>query len=327
MRLKVLFHDNCFDGACSAAVFTRFFKERLHPDAQISYEGLAHKAGGAPIDAQVFSGDENVIVDFRYSQDPRLTWWFDHHVSAFQQPGDEAHFRADDSGRKFHDGTRKSCTKYLADVLAERFDWRAEELSDLIDWAELIDGAQFTSPEQAVKLEEPALQLMTVLEANRDPGFIPRVIEALQHRPIAEVVAEPWVQAPLQPLLEKHQSNIAAVRRSAKLEKGVVHFDLADEGLDSINKFIAYLLFPDARYTLWVGRGEKRTKISIGTNPWRPELRKHDLSKLAEQYGGGGHPVVAAMSFGPNEVEKARGIAASLLTELQSAGDAPPRER
>ncbi len=77
MHLKVLFHDNCFDGACSAAVFTRFYRERIRPDVQVSYEGLAHKAGGSAIDPAVFTGDENAIVDFRYSQDPRLTWSLD----------------------------------------------------------------------------------------------------------------------------------------------------------------------------------------------------------------------------------------------------------
>ena len=106
MKVKVLYHDNCFDGAASAAVFSRFYLERVKPGAELSYQGLSHKAGGEGIDPAVFTGDENAIVDFRYSQDPRLTWWFDHHVSAFQQPGDEAHFRKDSSGKKFHDGAR-----------------------------------------------------------------------------------------------------------------------------------------------------------------------------------------------------------------------------
>ena len=33
-RVQVLFHDNCFDGAASAAVFTRFFRERIAPGAR-----------------------------------------------------------------------------------------------------------------------------------------------------------------------------------------------------------------------------------------------------------------------------------------------------
>jgi hypothetical protein len=179
MKCKVLYHDSCFDGAASAAVFSRFYREKIHPGAELSYQGLTHKAGGAPIDDSVFTGEENAIVDFRYSQSPKLTWWFDHHQSAFQQPGDEAHFRADASGHKFHDPTRKSCTRYLAEIAAERFGFDATPLAELIHWGEIIDGALFDSPQTAVELHDPALQIMTVLEANRDPSVSERTIQEM----------------------------------------------------------------------------------------------------------------------------------------------------
>ncbi len=318
MRMHVLFHDNCFDGAASAAVFSRFFLERIHPGAELSYQGLSHGAGGSAIPESVFQGDENAIVDFRYSQSARLTWWFDHHASGFQDAGDAAHFRADTSGRKFHDPRRKSCTKYLSDIAGERFGFDSGPLRELIDWAELIDGAQFPSPEMAVALREPALQLMTVLEANRDPTFIPQVIRLLQKVSLSEVAALPLVQKPFQPLLARHRAHVEVVRRKARLDKDVVFFDLADENLDGINKFIAYNLFPDARYVVWVGKSSQRTKVSIGSNPWRPELRRHDLSAIAQRYGGGGHSVVAAMSFRPEEVARARAAAAEILAELRA---------
>jgi hypothetical protein len=319
MRMKVLFHDNCFDGAASAAVFSRFYKERVNPGAELAYQGLAHKAGGSAIDEALLDGDENAIVDFRYSQSPKLTWWFDHHVSAFQMPGDEAHFRADTSGRKFHDGKRKSCTNFLADVAKEKFGFDPAPLKDLLYWAEIIDGALFESPTMAVELKEPALQLMMVLEANKEAGFVPWVIGQMQTRTLAQIVAEPRVQAFLGPLLERHQKAIEIVRRKATFERGVVFFDVADDGLDAINKFISYYLYPEAPYTVWVGRGTSRSKVSIGSNPWRPELRQHDLSKIAERYGGGGHPVVAAMSFKPDELEKARSAAKEILAELRTS--------
>ncbi|WP_309891256.1 hypothetical protein [Archangium sp.] len=316
MNVQVLFHDNCFDGAASAAVFTRFYRERVRPDATFTYRGLSHQAGGAAIDPTVFTGDENVIVDFRYSQDARLTWWFDHHVSAFQQPGDEAHFRADASGRKFHDAHRKSCTCYLADVARERFGWDASPLAELLHWAELIDGALFPNPEMAVALEEPALRIMTVLEANKDPALIPQVIERLQRESLASIAASPLIAAPLAPLLERHQRHIELVRAKARYDKGVVSFDLADEGVDSLNKFIAYALYPEARYTLWVGQGPTRAKVSLGSNPWRPQERRHDLAAIASRYGGGGHPVVSAISFKAGELARARSTFLEILSEL-----------
>ncbi|HEX8537194.1 MAG TPA: hypothetical protein VF664_06995 [Cystobacter sp.] len=318
MNVQVLFHDNCFDGAASAAVFSRFYRERIRADARFSYRGLSHQAGGAAIDPAVFTGEENVIVDFRYSQDARLTWWFDHHVSAFQQPGDEAHFRADTGGRKFHDAHRKSCTVYLADVARERFGWDPSPLKDLLHWAELIDGAQFPTPQMAVALEEPALRIMTVLEATKDAALIPQVVERMQTESLASIAASPLIAGPLAPLLERHQQNIELVRARARYERGVVSFDLADDGVDSLNKFIAYALYPEARYTLWVGQGPSRAKVSLGSNPWRPEARTHDLAAIASRYGGGGHPVVSAISFKPTELPSARAAFQEILSELSA---------
>jgi nanoRNase/pAp phosphatase (c-di-AMP/oligoRNAs hydrolase) len=317
MKMKILFHDSCFDGAASAAVFSRFFLERIKPDAELIYQGLSHTAGGHAIDEALFTGDENAIVDFRYSQSPKLTWWFDHHRSAFQQPGDEEHFRHDTSGRKFHDPARKSCTKFMAEVAQQRFGFDPRPLSELIEWAEIVDGAQFASPTVAVDLVEPALQIMTVLESNRDPQFIPRVIGEMQKMSLAKLAAEPHIRGPFERLRAKHLQSIELVRGKARLENGVVFFDVADEELDSINKFISYYLYPQAQYTVWVGRGAQRTKVSIGSNPWKQEGRRHDLARIAERYGGGGHPVVAAISFRHDELAKARKAAAEIADELR----------
>ena len=318
MRMKVLFHDSCFDGAASAAVFTRFYREQIQPKAEFSYQGLSHKGGGEEIDRSLFDGDENAIVDFRYSQSPKLTWWFDHHQSAFQMPGDEPSFRADTSGKKFHDPKRKSCTKFLADIAKDKFKFDPEPLRDLIDWAELIDGAQFTSPRQAVRLEEPALKLMMVFEANKDPTLIPKVIGEMQHESLKNIIELPYVKEKLEPLFARHQKNIELVNSRAKLEGDVVFYDVADQPLDAINKFIPYELYPDARYSLNVSRGMQRVKISLGSNPWKPELRKHDLSKIAEKYGGGGHPVVAAISLKADDLVRARQVAQEILATLRS---------
>jgi hypothetical protein len=315
-RIKVLFHNNCFDGAASGAVFTRFYRERIDREAQFAYAGIAHKANSGPIDEALLDGDENAVVDFRYTQSPRLTWWFDHHQSAFQIDGDESHFRSDESGRKFYDPTAKSCTKFLVKVAQERFGFDAKPLADLVYWADLIDGAQFPNAAMAVRLEEPALKLMMVIEATSDPAFIPRIIGEMTTRPLGEIVAHPDVARQLDPLFRRHTQNIEAVKRKAKLEGQVVTYDLADEGIDNLNKFIAYDLFPGARYTVGVTRSASRAKVSVGSNPWGPP-RTHDLAKICERYGGGGHPVVAAISFPPGDLDKARTAAAEIAAELR----------
>src|SRR4029077_2961250 len=126
MRLRILYHDHCFDGAASAAYFSRFIEGKFHPEAEFAFTGLAHKASQL-FEPGLFDGDENAIVDFKYSTDPRLTWWFDHHQSAFLGPEDAEHFRQDTSGRKIYDPNFRSCTKYIATVARERFGFEAPD--------------------------------------------------------------------------------------------------------------------------------------------------------------------------------------------------------
>ena len=70
MLTRVLYHDHCFDGAASAAYFSRFIAGAVHPDAEFRYTGMAHKASQL-FDPSLFDGDENAIVDFKYSSDPQ----------------------------------------------------------------------------------------------------------------------------------------------------------------------------------------------------------------------------------------------------------------
>jgi hypothetical protein len=126
------------------------------------------------------------------------------------------------------------------------------------------------------------------------------------------------VTRPLGPILEKHQHNIAAIRERARVDRGVVAFDLIDAGIDAHNKFIAYMLHPECRYTVGLTRSATRVKISVGSNPWSPEPRRHNIAAICERYGGGGHPVVGAISLSADAVEKARRIAADIVAELQA---------
>lgn len=317
MRLRVLYHGNCFDGCSSAGVFTRFYRERIAKGpVEVVYRPMEHKGDPQPFVAECFDGDENACVDFRYSQDPRLTWWFDHHASAFQLPGDEDHFRADATGRKFYDPAAKSCTKFLADTVADKFGFDPTPLADLIRWAEIIDGALFPNARMAVELKEPALRLMTFIENNREPALAERFIGDLVSRPLEEIAADPYVTKALEPLLTEHEKNIERMRGVAKLEDGVVFFDLTEKEAGPLNKFISYYLFPEARYAVGVSLGS-RAKISVGSNPWSKHPRTHEINKICERYGGGGHPVVGGISLPRNEVERAREIARDVVRELQ----------
>jgi hypothetical protein len=319
MRLRILHHGSCFDGASSAGVFARFFRECVaQGPVDVVFTPMDHKEAGPAIPPESLDGDVNACVDFRYTSDARLHWWCDHHVSTFQSTADEAHFRADRSGQKFYDPSAKSCTRFLARTLAEKFGFDISSLQELLHWAEIIDGALFESAAQAVELREPALRLMTWIEANRDRALSERFIADVSSKPLDEIAASPYVAEPLVGLLERHRKNVEAIRRLARLEQGVVVTDLSQEPITSVNKFVVYYLYPEARYAVTVLSPGKRMKVSVGSNPWPPAPRTHDIAKLCERYGGGGHPAVGAISLPKGEVERARQIAAELVTILKS---------
>ena len=251
-------------------------------------------------------------MDFKYSSSPRVTWWFDHHQSAFLSAADAAHFRSDRSGHKFYDPEYKSCTKLLADITKTKFGFNIQPLSELIHWGDVI------YPESAVALTEPATQLALVIEAAPESGLVPRLIPELAERPLADVVKLPIIAKHLGVLLERHKRSIELLRQRAQALDAVVFFDVSDLDLEGYNKFIPYLLFPHCRYSVGISASPTRAKISIGSNPWNPDSVEKNLASLAERFGGGGHPRVAAISLDPSQIERARTVAHEIVEELRN---------
>ena len=87
--------------------------------------------------------------------------------------------------------------------------------------------------------------------------------------------------------------------------------------LEGYNKFIPYLLHPVCVYSVGVSASAVRAKVSLGTNPWNQASADQNLASLAEEYGGGGHPRVAAISFDPGELARAREVARGLAERLR----------
>ena len=318
MKVRVFFHDKCFDGACSAAIFSRFYRDRIRKDVTFQFSGLVHRAGALFDEAQ-FDGDENAIVDFKYSRSDKITWWFDHHLSAFLTPEDAAHFKAYKGKQKFYDPDFKSCSKFIATITQEKFGFDPKPLADVIHWADVVDGAQFADPRMAVEMREPAMKLTMVIEATQDAKFVPRLIPLLASKPLAEVLREPFVAELLPPLLERHQKSIALLRQRAECKDGTVFFDITDQPLEGYNKFVPYYLHPDCVYSVGLSKSSFRVKVSVGSNPWTKAENMVNLAQICERYGGGGHARVGAISFEPGQGERARQAAQEIVTELRAS--------
>jgi hypothetical protein len=107
------------------------------------------------------------------------------------------------------------------------------------------------------------------------------------------------------------------MRQRTEVHGGVVYFDLSDLDIEGYNKFIPYMLYPQARYSVSVLATPTRAKVSLGSNPWNPSAAEDNLASVAEQYGGGGHPRVAAISLEPYDIDRARQVAKEIAEKLR----------
>ncbi|HEY7353466.1 MAG TPA: phosphoesterase [Terriglobales bacterium] len=318
MKVKVFYHDRCFDGASSAALFSRFYADRIRSDVEFIYSGLLHRAGSL-FNEDDFDGDENAIVDFKYSSSPKITWWFDHHQSAFLSPEDADHFEQDQSNRKFYDPDFKSCTSFIATIAEQRFGFNPSEVAELVQWTDVIDGALYADAKTAVEMKAPAMQLTMVIESTQERGFIPRLIPLLATMPLAEVLRAPFVAPVLPPLLERHQKSIKVLQERIESRDGTLYFDITDKDLEGYNKFVPYYLHPESIYSVGLSKSSFRVKVSVGSNPWAPSPPRVNLAKVCERYGGGGHARVGAISFDVGQHAEASRAAREIVDELRTS--------
>jgi hypothetical protein len=325
MDCRIFYHDKCFDGACSASLFTRFHRECVKTADTFSYHGLVHRAG-ALFDEEDFIDGENAIVDFKYSASPKVTWWFDHHQSAFLTPGDQKNFedgQADGSQRmrKFFNPNYASCTGLIADIGRVDFGFDTTPMLELIQWADIVDGAKYKSAKAAVEMAEPAMKLTMVIESSSDNHLVPRLIPLLTEMSLQHVLDQDFVQGLLGPLMDRHWAALELIRSRATLDKGVITFDITDQPTEGYNKFIPYYLHPEATYNVGLSKSSFRTKVSVGTNPWTPHAPSKlvNLAAICERYGGGGHARVGAISFPPDREDEARKATAEIVAELRAA--------
>ena len=319
-QVVVATHGHCFDGLCSAVMFTRLMRH-LHPGEELgfTYRAMGYGPGQNGVDPAVLTGEDNAILDFRFSTSQKLSWYFDHHVSAFPSKEDREAFEARASAPKttfFHDGAYGSCTKLIADIGKAKFGLDVSDASELVRWADMIDRAAFPSAEMAVARTEPVLQLMTVVENDGNDAFLAKMVPRLLAEPLEKVAEGDDIKAAYAPLAAQNQAFVDLVKQHAEVKGPVVLVDLSSAVVEVAAKFVTYALWPESAWSVVLSRSSSKCKISIGYNPWSPLPRKHNVAQICERHGGGGHPVVGAISLPAGDVERAKKLVREIAEEL-----------
>jgi hypothetical protein len=318
-------HGHCFDGMASAALFTRLSRA-LQPDVAqaFRYKSCGYGPGMQQIPEAWLDGQENAILDFRYTPSKKLSWYFDHHVTGFASDAERDRVLAqrpegDPPRPQVHyDGAYTSCAKLIADVARDRFAVDLSEHAELVGWADRIDSARFASAEEAASRDEPVMQLASVIEHHADGPFLNTFVPKLLDRSVSDLAKSPEIQRLWAPLGAAREAFTKRVERAAEVRGRVIFVDLTDAPLDVAAKFVTYSLHPECVYSVTLSRNKQHYKLSVGYNPWSGVPRTHDIASICRRYDGGGHPAVGACSFPLSQHDKAREVALTIVAELQT---------
>ncbi|HEX2731643.1 MAG TPA: hypothetical protein VHM70_08565 [Polyangiaceae bacterium] len=319
MKVVIAAHGHCFDGLCSAALFTRLLQRLESRQLSLQYRACGYAPGQPTPDEASLVGEQNAILDYRYTPSARVNWYFDHHRTAFKSSADREFFEQQRAlgARYYYDADCSSCTKLIHQVAAREL---GVELGceQLLEWADRVDSAAFATPEAAVSFSSPIKRLVSVVENHADDAFFARWIPELLARPLEEVASDKAISQLYTPIGERHDQFVEAVQSKAEQRGRVVYVDLTDKPFKLIGKFITYALFPQSVYSVMVVRVKNGFRISVGYNPWCGQSSALDISSICARYGGGGHSVVGGVSLPEGERSRAQMIATTIAQELDA---------
>jgi hypothetical protein len=310
---SLYFHSPCFDGIVSAVVVSDFLEssqgwsfERFSPvDYDYRLDWLTAELH-RPC----------AVVDFLYH--PQATFWADHHSTTFVTPEAKKDFeqRTDCRWLYFNDRLG-SCALLLWDRLADSFGYRNPKYAEMVLWADKIDSARYTSVEEAILGQAPALRIRASMSLKKDATYFERLVKALRAATLDEVALQPDVNRDAEEVQARVRAGLQRFGPVARLDdNGIVVFDVDSEDA-LISRYAPYYFFPQARYSVGIVRSEGRAKITAMRNPWR-EFPSLPLGKIFEKFGGGGHQRVGSLLLDGDRISTARAVLDQIVTEIHS---------
>lgn len=309
----VAYHGHCFDGAISAAVLTEAVHRELGQDATCAYLPRAY-VDPRPLPAHGFSA--SAVVDFRWTPDPALAWWFDHHETSFSDGPDGYAQRAEYEIRKGERPGRFACdpsAPSCAGLIARALGVAGPQWEELVHWADLCDTASYESADQALDTDLPALRVRLYLKHAR-PGEQSSVIAALRAEGLGGCAREIAATERFAAMRRRQLQADSDAEKACELRGSVAFADGAG-GRHGFSRYAPYRRFPEALFSVQTWSGPEKFGVSLGANPWaRGKAPGIDLSAVASRHGGGGHRDAAGLS--KDTLVECRAAALACLQEI-----------
>lgn len=307
------YHYPCFDGLVSAAMAWDFLEHRA--SWQIEHAEAVNYDVARTWTAQRLR-ERSAVVDFLYH--PQATFWADHHPTTFVDGEFSAVARTD--RMLLYDSASPSCASLLWHRFGETLS-DPRRFADMAGWADRIDAARYESVHEALFGDEPALTINTSLLHDADSSYGAFVLAALRARSLVEVANAAPVRSRAEQVWARTQRGLELVRTASVLRPGsIATFSVAPDRDAVVNRYSAYAVYPDARYSVALVRENGRSKITAMRNPWRDFESVH-LGGIFRSYGGGGHQRVASVLVPQGDTNPTR-MAERIIDEIRLADEA-----
>jgi len=177
-------------------------------------------------------------------------------------------------------------------------------LADLIPWADMVDSANYESPEQAVLMREPPLQLaVAVSQIFEDFEFKRKLLVQIIDTPVEELIQDPIVKDTYRRYAWKQEKSIDYLTENLVVysENDVLVGICSFVGYRFSSRYAAFLVNPEIDYLIYIRKippwDEPEVSLTVAYNPWKEPIIRLDLNKVIQEVipkDSGGHERVAA---------------------------------
>jgi hypothetical protein len=307
------FHYPCFDGLVSGVLAWEFLEK--HKNWNIREF--------CPVDYKMrdtwLASDLKMpcaIVDFLYH--PRAEFWADHHQTSILNKKAETDFqRRRDKACLLFDDRARSCAsllfRHLGAFLSDK-----PHFKEMISWAAKIDSATYSTVEEAILGDAPALQINRTLSLKDESGseYALFLLRELQTHNLSYVASLDEVKRREEQARRSILNGLKRVKARLRIEPGdVAVFDASQNEDQMISRYAPYYFAPKARYSITVVRSSDDIRITAMRNPWR-KFRSIPLGRSFAKFGGGGHQRVGAVRLPVDQRKCVHDVVKSLLSQM-----------
>ena len=330
MSYRIITHQNCLDGFCSAFIFKRYFYKtlgfKLNSKEMQSLPVILIRP--EDVDMQNFAFQpSDIVLDLPKPKSP-VFFWCDHHST--QKP--PTPLPKNYPNNYFWEQT-PSCAGYLIDLAIKEGLKPTKQLLEFKIASEKIDSATYTKeeilecffPQKGSKKPSTLLQLETIasLFSTKDDSLNRQIIQTilsqkldtnpLQSKSIKKLNPQLFHTARLESL-QKWRDCIDTYISYDETSGCVMQDDRkATETRGVVDRYYSSFKFPQCSYTLHIRIADLKTaRIGLGSNIFHKDRCLVNIGKLCKDVGtkfgegsGGGHPTVGGTAIKPENADRA----------------------